>query len=151
MQLGFDLLRTMRSPTVRATTRLFLRPSLLFSVPARPVSTSRCRSEQFHGGDEAVNCDFLLFFSFAVSGSPVFCFADAQPHQTFRKVTSATKTNELVVLVDFFAECVLPCRCLFFANGWNVTQLVWPLQSALASPGETRRGRRDEDGLGSAD
>ena len=91
--------RTMLFTAVRATTTLSLRPSLLFSASTRTFSTSIRRLEQFHGADEAVS--FVYFRSFA------FPVLTRRHKQTFTRVTSATKTNERVVLVDFYAECAV--------------------------------------------
>jgi hypothetical protein len=72
-----------------------IRPS---SLSTRTFSTSKCRLEQIHGADEAV-CQGSHVCLFAV------LFVDACA-QTLGRVTAATRTNERVALVDFYAECV---------------------------------------------
>jgi hypothetical protein len=74
-------------------------------------------------------------------------------HKTFGRVTSATRTNERVALVDFYAEYVLRAQLFMIMDGptnemHNLAgQLVRTLQGALADP---REARGYQDGLRSS-
>jgi hypothetical protein len=88
-------------PTGGRLLRL-IRPS---SLSARTFSASKCRLEQIHGADEAVCHVYFIRCAYCT-----FDVVDASP-QTLGRVTAATKTNERVALVDFYAECVWQLRC----------------------------------------
>lgn len=70
------------------------------SLSARTFSTSKCRLEQFHGADEAI----------------------------LGRVTAATRTNERVALVDFYADWCGPCKTLS------------PILQKLANDADTKTG-----------
>ncbi len=139
----------MHSATVRTTTTLLRRRPFQFSFSkstARPFSTSSRRPEQFHGADDAVTFPFpfpctLVPMPPDTRGTP----PDLRQSHFRNKDESARGARGLLRRVrSFFFH-------LYYTLVTNATQLVWPVQSALARPRATRSGRRDEDGLWSAD
>jgi hypothetical protein len=77
------------------------------SLSARTFSTSKCRLEQFHGADEVVcqgHTSALVFAALILMSLILVLYLCCT--QTLGRVTAATRTNERVALVDFYAEYV---------------------------------------------